>query len=93
MTTRAVHLDLLGSVDTDAFFMSFRRFVSRRGKPFEPLSDQGTNFKGADYELQQAFASIEPILNQRLTDQKVRWQFNPHSRLILEASGKERSSP
>ncbi|KAK7918811.1 hypothetical protein WMY93_010095 [Mugilogobius chulae] len=39
MTTRSVHLDLLESLDTDAFLLSLRRFISRRGKPFELLMD------------------------------------------------------
>ncbi|KAL0186159.1 hypothetical protein M9458_017829, partial [Cirrhinus mrigala] len=45
MTTRAVHIDLLASLDRDSFLMALRRFIARRGKPFEILSDQGTNFK------------------------------------------------
>ncbi|KAJ8385759.1 hypothetical protein AAFF_G00182770 [Aldrovandia affinis] len=47
MTTRAVHLDLLCSIDADSYLMALRRFVARRGKPFE-LSDRGTNFKGGE---------------------------------------------
>lgn len=46
MTTWAVHIDLLTSLDTDAFLMAMRRFIARRGKPFELLSDQGSYFGG-----------------------------------------------
>ncbi|KAL1265549.1 hypothetical protein QQF64_003576 [Cirrhinus molitorella] len=46
LTTRAVHLDLLHSMDLDSFLMSLRRFVARRGSPAELYSDQGTNFRG-----------------------------------------------
>ncbi|KAL1255444.1 hypothetical protein QQF64_013505 [Cirrhinus molitorella] len=46
LTTRAVHIEVLTSLDTDSFLMSLKRFISRRGKPAELLSDQGTNFKG-----------------------------------------------
>lgn len=44
MTTRCVHLDLLESLDADAFLTSLQRFIARRCKPFELLSDHGTNF-------------------------------------------------
>ena len=77
MTTRAVHLDLLESMDTDALLMSFRRFVARRGKPYELLSDCGTNFKGTEAELKEAFVSGKPSLTQQLANQNVRFQFNP----------------
>ncbi|XP_046567249.1 uncharacterized protein LOC124275671 [Haliotis rubra] len=79
MTTRAVHLDLLESMDSDAFLMAFRRFVSRRGKPHELLSDQGTNFKGAKSELQNAWSEMEPELRHYLVNQKVEFVFNPPS--------------
>lgn len=51
LTTRCVHLDLLCHMDTDSFLLALRRFVARRGKPFELLCDQGTNFRGGDKEL------------------------------------------
>ncbi|XP_022110436.1 uncharacterized protein LOC110989997 [Acanthaster planci] len=44
MTTRAVHLDILESLDADNVLMAYRRFASRQGVPFELLSDCGTNF-------------------------------------------------
>ncbi|XP_038045171.1 uncharacterized protein LOC119719752 [Patiria miniata] len=77
MTTRAIHLDLLDSLDTDAFLMAFRRFISRRGKPFEILCDCGTNFKGGDNELRDAFAAMDPILQQELAKHQVKFVFNP----------------
>ncbi|KAJ8359096.1 hypothetical protein SKAU_G00156210 [Synaphobranchus kaupii] len=48
LTTRAVHLDLLSSMDADAYLMALRRFIARRGTPAEMWSDQGTNFKGGE---------------------------------------------
>ncbi|XP_038053740.1 uncharacterized protein LOC119726178 [Patiria miniata] len=74
MTTRAIHLDLLDSLDTDAFLMAFRRFISRRGKPFEILCDCGTNFKGGDNELRDAFAAMDPILQQELAKHQVKFE-------------------
>jgi hypothetical protein len=45
LTTRCVDLDLLEGMDTEAFLMAIRRFISRRGKPYDILADRGTNFK------------------------------------------------
>ncbi|XP_033114100.1 uncharacterized protein LOC117114530 [Anneissia japonica] len=77
MTTRSIHLDLLESMDVDSFLMSLRRFVARRGKPYEILSDCGTNFKGGDKELKQAFHAMSTELQIQLADQRVCFKFNP----------------
>lgn len=53
-TTRCVHLDLLESLDTDAFLLSLRRFIARYGTPFELLCDNGTNFVAGERELRGA---------------------------------------
>ncbi|XP_058508983.1 uncharacterized protein LOC131475122 [Solea solea] len=79
MTTRCVHLDLLESLDTDAFLMSLRRFISRRGKPFELLSDNGTNFTGGARELRVAFEAMVPQLKEQLAEQQIEFCFNPPS--------------
>lgn len=79
LTTRAVHIDLLSSLDTDSFLMSLRRFISRRGKPSELLSDQGTNFKGGERELQESFKSMCPTLQTELAKQQIQFKFNPPS--------------
>ena len=42
MVTRAVHLDLTQSYDTDAILQAVRRFMALRGSPKEFLSDQGS---------------------------------------------------
>ncbi|KAF8792537.1 hypothetical protein HNY73_004121 [Argiope bruennichi] len=45
--TKAVHLEQVSDLSTDAFLASFKRFVGRRGKPAEIFSDCETNFVGA----------------------------------------------
>lgn len=79
LTTRAVYLDLLDHMDTDSFLMSLRRFIARRGKPYELLSDQGTNFKGGHNELNDAFCQIHPTLREQLAKEQIRFRFNPPS--------------
>ncbi|XP_028298617.1 uncharacterized protein LOC114460934 [Gouania willdenowi] len=77
LTTRAVHLDLIPSMDTDAFLMALRRFIARRGKPKEILCDQGTNFQGGRRELQEAFQALNPDLKEQLGSQQIKFTFNP----------------
>ncbi len=77
LTTRAVHIDLLASIDSDSFLMSLRRFFARRGKPYELLSDQGTNFKGGERELKESFAALHEELQGHLASQQIKFVFNP----------------
>lgn len=77
MTTRAVHIDMLSSLNADSFLMALRRFIARRGKPFELISDQGTNFRGGDRELREAFADLAPDIKAQLASQQIDWKFNP----------------
>lgn len=77
MTTRAVYLNLLSGIDTDSFLMAFRRFSARRGKPFELLLDQGTNFWGGERELRVAFTALHPDLQAQLAKEQIQFRFNP----------------
>ncbi|XP_026061422.1 uncharacterized protein LOC113045324 [Carassius auratus] len=77
LTTRAVYIDILHSLETDSFLMALRRFTARRGKPHELLSDQGTNFRGGERELREAFTALGPDLPRQLAKQQIKFQFNP----------------
>ncbi|KAL0147788.1 hypothetical protein M9458_056904 [Cirrhinus mrigala] len=77
LTTRCVHLDLLCSMDADSFLLALRRFIARRGKPFELICDRGTNFRGGERELSEAFVEMEPSLREQLANQKISFIFNP----------------
>ncbi|XP_067306912.1 uncharacterized protein [Pseudorasbora parva] len=79
LTTRAVHTELLNSMDADAFLLALRRFIARRGKPHEIRSDCGTNFRGADRELREAFSVMEPELKTQLSKYQISFKFNPPS--------------
>ena len=51
LTTRAVHIEVVPSLDTNSCVMGVERFIARRGTPTTIMSDNGTNFVGAQKEL------------------------------------------
>ena len=51
LTTRAIDLELASNLSIDIFILALRRFITHRGKRKEILSDNGTDFIGADREL------------------------------------------
>ena len=78
LATRAVHLEVANSLDTDSFLMAFRRFVARRGRPKKVFSDNGTNLKGGERELREALARWnQQKISDELSQQQIEWRFNP----------------
>ncbi|XP_047519227.1 uncharacterized protein LOC125059071 [Pieris napi] len=51
LSTKALTLEVVSSLSTEAFLMCLRRFISRRGKPHDIYCDNGTDFVGANNEL------------------------------------------
>lgn len=76
MATRAVHLEAVSDMTTQAFLAAFRRFVSRRGRCSQLWSDNGTTFVGAEKELKQ-LASIQTSLAENLEANGTSWHFIP----------------
>ena len=78
MASRAIHLEVAVSLDTDACINAIRRFVSRRGQVAHLRSENGTNFVGAERELKQALAAMnQDKINGVLTQAGIQWSFNP----------------
>ncbi|XP_063635213.1 uncharacterized protein LOC134805966 [Cydia splendana] len=48
---KCIHLEAVSDLTKDAFIMTLRRFIARRGRPTEIFSDNGTNFVAAAKEL------------------------------------------
>ncbi|XP_050059880.1 uncharacterized protein LOC126555421 [Aphis gossypii] len=51
--TKAIHVELVGDLTTNAFLSALRRFWSRRGICNTIYSDNGTNFVGANRQLKE----------------------------------------
>ncbi|XP_053691505.1 uncharacterized protein LOC128740019 [Sabethes cyaneus] len=78
MTTRAIHVEMAHSLTTDSCILALRRMITRRRKPEEIYSDNGTNLRGADRELREAldhlsFSDIKDAVLLR----GIKWKFNP----------------
>ncbi|XP_020901286.1 uncharacterized protein LOC110239872 [Exaiptasia diaphana] len=55
---KAVHIELVSSLSTEAFLAALKRFVSRRGKPSKIYSNNGTNFVGGSKELKELYRLV-----------------------------------
>ena len=78
LTCRAVHLEMSFGLDTDSFLKCFVRMASRRGYPQEIVSDQGTNFIGADQELRELLDGLDrDKIKDQTVSKGVKWFFNP----------------
>uniref|UniRef100_A0A0A9VSF7 Pro-Pol polyprotein n=1 Tax=Lygus hesperus TaxID=30085 RepID=A0A0A9VSF7_LYGHE len=82
MATKAIHLEAVTRLTSDAFLAAFDRFVSLRGLPSDVFSDCGSNFVSAARTLKELnvwFTNIQTqneIANQ-MTFRQTKWHFNP----------------
>lgn len=76
MSVKAIHLEIVTDLSTDAFLAALDRFVARRGIPSHVYSDCGTNYVGAARQLKALFrdAKAQDRLSAHLP---CTWHFNP----------------
>lgn len=89
LTSRAVHLEVAYTLDTDSCINAVRRFICRRGPVSSFLSDNGTNFVGANRELKESLNALNHAKIQGVLIQDgVTWNFNtpaaPHQGGVWE---------
>lgn len=82
LTIKAVHLEAVSDLTTEAFLACLRRFVARRGKPQLIWSDHGTNFVGAKRVLAELYDFLrqqqtEEAIAGFCTSQGIEWDFTP----------------
>nr|XP_023029451.1 uncharacterized protein LOC111517507 [Leptinotarsa decemlineata] len=72
-------MELISDLTTEAFLASIKRFFARREKSLEIFSDNGTNFVGADRELQALFnsADYQTAIKQHFDKERITWHFIP----------------
>ena len=78
LTTRAVHIEMVDGLDTDACMMAIMRFMARRGRPHMFISVNGTNFVGSPREFKElAMEWNQSAIHYQLAHQRIVWKFNP----------------
>ena len=58
LCSRAIHIEVAHSLETDSFILALRRFIGRRGNIRQMRSDNGSNFFGAVRELRKSFRGM-----------------------------------
>lgn len=93
LTVKAVHLELVSDLTSEAFIACWRRFIARRRRPLI-WRDHGSNFVGAARQIREMLekdTSVEDISNF-CTTQCIVWDFisekAPHFRGLWEAAVK-----
>lgn len=78
LASRAIHIELLETMDASSFICALRRFFSIRGPVTRLRCDRGSNFVGGKSELDEALAEMDKKSVERyLSEQDCEWQFNP----------------
>ena len=77
LASRAVHLEMAYDLSTASFLIAFRRFPSVRGDTTRVMySDNGTNFVGANSQLQKGLKRIDQHRNE-LAPRGIEWKHAP----------------
>lgn len=79
LATRAVHIEVAEDLSSDSFICAIKRFIARRGCVKTLRSDRGTNFVGAQRELElelQKMEDKEEWLQKRMLENNMEWKFN-----------------
>ena len=74
LVLRAVHIEVLNSMDTKSFINACERFVARRGRPEVIWSDGGSSFIGAQRELKEAIRQwTQEAIHEHLLQKEKQW--------------------
>ncbi|XP_037876660.1 uncharacterized protein LOC119630648 isoform X2 [Bombyx mori] len=87
---KAVHIELVTALSSEAYIAALKIFVSRRSKPRSIWSDNGTNFVGACNELKGVLSNsdIASFMSQEGIDFNFSPPYSPHFNGLAEAAVK-----
>ncbi|XP_033363129.1 uncharacterized protein LOC117241277 [Bombus vosnesenskii] len=97
LAVKAVHIELVSDLTSEAFIAALRRFIARRGFCVTIYSDNGTNFVGANNELRELRNLLQSDdhkaqVQSFLADRRIEWHFippnSPHFGGLWEAAVK-----
>lgn len=84
MATKALHIEVVSDLTTEAFMAALKRFSGRRGSPAHIYSDNGTYFVGAKRKLDEYQKLIysklfNDLIKEFTAEQGIQWHFMPPS--------------
>ena len=78
LTTRAVHIEVVPTLEAETCLTAITRFIARRSKSATILSNNGTNFVGAAKEMRDCInAWNQSDIEKSLAQKDIKWKFNP----------------
>ncbi|GFS65785.1 integrase catalytic domain-containing protein [Trichonephila clavipes] len=80
LATKAIHLEAVTDLATEAFIAAIKRLCARRGRISTLMSDNATNFKGAAAELNRFIKLIcnkNETLANYFASEAIQWKFIP----------------
>lgn len=76
-STKSMHLELVGDLTSHNYLLALKRFMSRRGKPRNIYSDNGTSFVGAYNEISKFLKTHSSSLAEDLAHEQINFHFLP----------------
>ena len=77
LTTRAVHIEVVPSLEAETCLTAITLFIARKGKPATILSDNGTNFVGAAKEMRDCINAWNlSDIEMSLAQKDIKWKLN-----------------
>lgn len=74
--SRAIHLELVPSLNTEEFLLAFQRMITRRGTPSVVYSDNAKTFKRADSDLKLIWGNLDSEqLKEFFGTKKIVWKY------------------
>ncbi|XP_067650866.1 uncharacterized protein [Haliotis asinina] len=88
-SVRAIHLEIVADLSTQAFLQALRRFAAHHGWPQTIISDNGTSFVGAKRELKVLLQEGRKQIEEFAVLHKLKWKFitplSPHQGGLYES--------
>lgn len=76
-SSKALHLEVVSELSTNAFISCLRRFISRRGKPRIIYCDNGRNYVGANNELGRMLKAANEPVTEFGASEGIEFKFSP----------------
>ncbi|XP_041968453.1 uncharacterized protein LOC121735983 [Aricia agestis] len=77
MRFKCIHLEIVSDLSKNAFMMTLRRFVARRGRPAEIFCDNGRNFVAAAKELSIFLKQNSDSISDSASQDGIKFIFSP----------------